>query len=123
MAQWVKNPPAMQETQEMQIQSLVREDPLEKEKATHSGILAWKIPWTEKLCGLYGSKGHKELDTTERVGEKFPGFGRESPCFTDRKIEVLESILVPWQMRWPGFEPVCLQNMSFLNTVCILNCL
>ena len=73
MAQWVKNPPAMQETQEMQIQSLVREDPLEKEKATHSGILAWKIPWTEKLCGLYGSKGHKELDTTERVGEKFPG--------------------------------------------------
>ena len=112
MAQWVKNPPAMQETQEMQIQSLVREDPLEKEKATHSGILAWKIPWTEKLCGLYGSKGHKELDTTERVGEKFPGFGRESPCFTDRKIEVLESILVPWQMRWPGFEPVCLQNMS-----------
>ena len=49
MAQWVKNPPAMQETQEMQIQSLVQEDPLEKEKTTHSGILAWKIPWAEKL--------------------------------------------------------------------------
>ena len=75
------------------------EDPLEKKMATHSSILAWKIPWTEKLCGLYSSKGHKELDATESVGEKFPGFGRESPCFTDKKIEVSESILVPWQMR------------------------
>ena len=83
----------------MEIQSLIREDPLEKEKATHSGILAWKIPWTGKLCGLYCSKGHKELDATERVGEKFPSFRRESPCFTDKKIEVSESILAPWQMR------------------------
>ena len=37
-----------QETQESQIRSLGREDPLEKEKATHSRILAWKIPWTEE---------------------------------------------------------------------------
>ena len=44
----VKNLPAVQELQETQIQSLVREDPLEKEKATHSGTLVWKIPWTEK---------------------------------------------------------------------------
>ena len=41
----VKNPPAKQETQ---VQSLRREDPLEKEMATHSSILAWKIPWTEE---------------------------------------------------------------------------
>ena len=39
MAQMVKNPPAMQETQEIQVRSLGQEDPLEKEKATHSGIL------------------------------------------------------------------------------------
>ena len=39
MAQMVKNPPAMQETQETQVRSLGREDPLEKEMATHSGIL------------------------------------------------------------------------------------
>ena len=45
----VKNPPAMQETQ---VQSLSQEDPLEKEMATHSGILAWKIPWTEEPGGL-----------------------------------------------------------------------
>ena len=48
----VKNPPAMQETQEMQVQSLGQEDPLEKEVATHSSILAWEIPWTEEPGGL-----------------------------------------------------------------------
>ena len=44
-AQMVKNLPAMQETQ---VQSLGWEDPLEKEIATHSSTLAWKIPWTEE---------------------------------------------------------------------------
>ena len=45
MAQQIKNPPTMQETQEMRVQSLGQEDLLEKEMATHSFILAWKIPW------------------------------------------------------------------------------
>ena len=49
MAQMVKNLPAMQETQ---VQSLDWEDPLEKERATDSNILAWEIPWTEKPGGL-----------------------------------------------------------------------
>ena len=48
VAQSVKNPLAMQETQ---VQSLGLEDPLENGKATHSSILAWRIPWTEKLDG------------------------------------------------------------------------
>ena len=47
LTQWLKNPPAMQET-ETWIQSLGREDPLKKEMATHSSIFAWKIPWTEE---------------------------------------------------------------------------
>ena len=47
MAQWVKNLPAMQEPQEIQVQSLGQKDPLEEEMATHSSALAWKIPWTE----------------------------------------------------------------------------
>ena len=38
--------------QETQVSSLVREDPLEKEMATHSNILAWRIPWTEEPGGL-----------------------------------------------------------------------
>ena len=45
MAQLVKNPPAMKETW---VRSLDREDPLEKEQATHPSILAWEIPWTEE---------------------------------------------------------------------------
>ena len=45
VAQTVKRLPAMQEAW---VQSLVQEDPLEKEMATHSSTLAWKIPWTEE---------------------------------------------------------------------------
>ena len=45
----VKNLPAMQETQ---VQALHQEDPLEKEMAIHSSILAWRIPWTEEPGGL-----------------------------------------------------------------------
>jgi len=49
VAQKVNNLSAMQETQ---VQSLGWEGPLEKEMATHSGILAWKIPWTEESIGI-----------------------------------------------------------------------
>ena len=49
MAQRVKNLPTVQETQ---IRSLDQEDPLEREMATHSSILAWRIPWTEEPGGL-----------------------------------------------------------------------
>ena len=49
VAQMVKNPLAMQETQ---VQFPGQEDPLEKDMATHSSILAWRIPWTEEPGGL-----------------------------------------------------------------------
>ena len=58
MAQPVKNLPAMQETQETWVESLGWENPLEEGMATHSSILAWRIP----LVG-YSPKGHKESDT------------------------------------------------------------
>ena len=61
MAQMVKNLSAMHQTW---VQSLVWEDTLEKEMATHSTILAWKIPWAEEPDGLQ-FMCHKELDTTE----------------------------------------------------------
>ena len=48
----VNNLPALQEPQETQVRSLSQEDPLEKEVATHSSILAWRIPWTEEPGGL-----------------------------------------------------------------------
>ena len=49
VAQWLKNLPAIQETG---VRSLGREDPLGKETASHSSILAWEIPWTEETGGL-----------------------------------------------------------------------
>ena len=47
----MKNLPAMQEAQEMGVQSLGGEDPLKEGMATHSSILAWRIPWTEEPTG------------------------------------------------------------------------
>ena len=60
VAQSVKNLPAVQETR---VRSLDREDPLEKEMATHPSILAWRIPWTEEPGGLQ-FMGSQESDTT-----------------------------------------------------------
>ena len=48
----------------MQFRSLDQEDPLEKDMATHSNIIAWQIPWTEEPGG-YSPEGHKESDMTE----------------------------------------------------------
>ena len=62
VAQLVKNPPAMRETW---VWSLGWEDPLEKGKAAHSSVLAWRIPWT----GI--TLGYKELDTTEWLSFHF----------------------------------------------------
>ena len=61
VAQTVKNLPAVQVSR---VQSLSWEDPLEKGMATHSSILAWRIPWTEEPGGLQ-SMGHKELNVTK----------------------------------------------------------
>ena len=59
----VKNLPSIQETQ---VQSLGQEDPLEKEMATRSSILAWRIPWTEEPGG-YGPWVCKKSDMTEQL--------------------------------------------------------
>ena len=68
VAQRLKHLPAMQETW---VRSLGWEDPLEKEMATHSSILAWRIPWTAEPHGQrslvgYSPRGRKESDTTEQ---------------------------------------------------------
>ena len=67
----VKNLPAMQETQ---VQFLGREDPRKKEMATHSSILAWKIPWTEEpVFSLLGAGGDSERRGRQGSGRR----GRE----------------------------------------------
>ena len=63
MAHRLKRLPAMQE---IWVRSLGREDPLEKEMATHSSILAWRIPWTEEL-GKVVSMGLQRVSMTERL--------------------------------------------------------
>ena len=60
----VKNQPAMRE---MQNQSLHQEDPMEEAMATHSSILAWRIPWTEEPVHRVQNMGFKELDMTEQL--------------------------------------------------------
>ena len=70
-----KNLPAMQETW---VQFLSRKDPLEKEMATHSSILPWRIPWTE-VAGRLQSTGSQVVDTTsqlEREKERKTGLPR-----------------------------------------------
>ena len=64
VAQMVKNLPAMQEKG---VRFLSQDDPLEKGMATHSSILAWRIPWTEEPGGLQSMGSLKELDETERL--------------------------------------------------------
>ena len=65
MAQWVKNPPAVQKMQETWVRPLGQEDPLEEEMVAHSSILSWEIPWTR---GVWQDTVHevaKELDTAK----------------------------------------------------------
>ena len=64
VAQTVKDLPATQETR---VRSLGQEDPLEKGMATHSSILAWRIPWTEEPGGAAVHVVAKESDTAERL--------------------------------------------------------
>ena len=69
VAQLVKNPPANAGNARdagSLVQSLGWEDPLKKETATHSSILAWRIPWTERP-GKLQSMGSQKLDTTQRL--------------------------------------------------------
>ena len=78
VAQRLKGLPAMWETW---VRSLGREDPLEKEMATHSSILAWRIPWMEEPGGLQ-SMGHKESDMAERLHFHFRGIKKTSVSHT-----------------------------------------
>ena len=91
MAQQVKNLIPMQETQEMQVQSLGQEDPLEKEIATHSSMLAWEIPWTEETGESWGLKEsgmtewlsththtHTHINTCTHTHTREPRKGMES---------------------------------------------
>ena len=96
VAQTVKCPPAMRETW---LWSLGQEGPLEKETATHSSILAWKIPWTEKPGGL------------QSMGLQKVGHDWETSLFLITEIQCLipgSVRTIPWKWKWqriPVFLP------------------
>ena len=75
----VNSLPASAEMYEMRVWSLGREDPLEKEMATHSNFLAWEIPWTEEPAGLQSMRlqrvGHDLVTERTRtyIGQSLPG--------------------------------------------------
>ena len=81
VAQMVKHLPAMRETW---VQSLGQEDPLEKEMANHSSILAWEIPWKEGPGG-YSPWGCKELDTSEQLNNNQNVGRRPKQTFLQRR--------------------------------------
>ena len=83
VAQLVKSLPVMQETW---VRSLGWEDPLEKEMAAHSSILAWRIPWTEEPGGLQ-SMGSQESDTTQRLHHHH----QDSPLKVTKKTWAISS--------------------------------
>ena len=91
-AQMVKNLPVMQQTQ---VQSLAEEDPLEKEMATHSRILAWKIPWREKLSGAT-VQGVTESDMTEETEHTQDYLSIESLRSSSHLILCCPLLLLHW---------------------------
>ena len=103
----VKNLPAMQETR---VGSLCWEDPLEKGMATHSSILAWRIPWTERSLAGYIPRGHRESDKTEQLSltQRFVEFFKNEtngPAFdleahTFHLCGLYELINKHWQSRF-----------------------
>ena len=64
--------------QEIQVRSLGPEDPLEEGMATHSGILALRIPWTDRSLAGYSPWGHTESDTTEHT--RMEGYPQGMGC-------------------------------------------
>ena len=83
----VKNPSAMQEIQEIQFQALGREDPLGKEMATHSSILAWKIPWTEDSGGVQSVGSQRVGQDRERTTTGLE-VAKEMACLRNNKESV-----------------------------------
>ena len=83
----MKNPPAKQETQDIWVQSLGQEDPLQKGMATHSRILTWEIPWTEKPRGLQSME-------SVRVGHDW----------ATEHIHYIELHLIPLLKEWSALD-------------------
>ena len=90
MAQTVKNPPAMWETR---VRSLSWEDPLEKGTATHSSILVWRIPWTEKPGRLQSMGSQSQMRLSTPVVRNVVTFAQSCPTLCDPMNYTVHGIL------------------------------
>ena len=108
VAQWWRIHLPAQETQEMRVQSLGQEDPLEQEMATHSSTLAWKIPWTEEFGGLQslGSQrvGHDWAYTYTHV---------KNISFRNRKVDLYHLNIKDCTLETSGFIHVTVCGRFF----------
>ena len=77
------------ESQEMWVQSLSQEDPLEKEMASHSSVLPWEISWTEEP-GRLQSMGHKKSDTTMHSHRHMAYLGASLVAQTVKKLPAMQ---------------------------------
>ena len=104
----------MQETQGMQIQSLGQGDPLEDEMATHSSILAWKIPWTEEpgVLQSMGSQNQMQLNTVMGQGT----FSRREPLLLPSEIYEAHIKRMAFQLNLK--EEIFLRRKSNLSNLC-----
>ena len=111
LAQRIKHLPAMRE---IRVRSLGWEDPLEKEMATHSSILAWRIPWTEEPGGLQSTGVAKSRTRLSDFTFTFNFWwlsGKESACqFWRHRRRVFDPWVgkIPWKRKWkptPVFLP------------------
>ena len=92
VAQMIKSLPAVQE---IQVQSLCREDPLEEETTNHSSILAWEVPWTEELGRLQSMGVQRDLTEHTSTVLHSNNCHRQEPRTTGTKVEVLVTQLCP----------------------------
>ena len=103
--QSIKNPSAVQETQ---VQSLGPEDPLEKEMATHSSILAWQIPRAEEAGRLYSPWGCKELDVTEGLSLPLSSViflkHLKTSSLPSLVFQLLAAIILAWILESPLYQ-------------------
>ena len=84
MAQTVKNLPVRQETW---VQSLGQEDPLEKGMATHSSILAWRIPWTEDKESVILAITSNDNDNQQLIARHMPGNIKHTSLYSQQNVE------------------------------------
>ena len=112
IAQWVKNLPALQETRQMQVPSLGREDPLEEEMATHSSNLHWRIPWTEEP-GRLQSKGSQRVGHNWATKHTQNTEGRDMLSFSvGFRLYVYNLCNIIYQLCFIKKDPMCFKALA-----------